>query len=487
MEENSENQGVQLINISADKFVEQLKSGIEEFSCKRIIGNVNVRLPERTGIINFRECVFANELVVHIDEVNSIRFYNSEIKGRFYIESNKEGATVLFDACPSIFSIEAEDLRSSQITIRESLVENKIQFLTCHNASLYIRSSTIKGQISFDAYGLPLKMDQVRISSSECGNLSLSHGLAFERVLLESGTFSSISSHANIKQFQIIGVKNIIDKLLIDSFGSTIEVLVANAEIGTLTLDYEIGKSSFRLLNSKIKSSWNMKYAAPHELHALNLDLQDCSLYFDNTRLSNCVFSNVTWPKDMKLCSIHPENSKEKYASLRESYRQLKKAMLNDGNNFDSLVLYRNEMEAHWALVRHPKSTGLHQSFLFSRIYGVERGLQDWQNKFLLWLGYHVSDHGQSFMRPLFWLFVFHMFFFLIAIAVGYNGFYFTSNLEEWGATADFVGSYLYLLNPVHKLPDTHGGMLIVDFFMRLSSGFFIYHIIRASRKFAKV
>jgi hypothetical protein len=29
--------------------------------------------------------------------------------------------------------------------------------------------------------------------------------------------------------------------------------------------------------------------------------------------------------------------------------------------------------------------------------------------------------------------------------------------------------------------------MLTLDFLMRLSSGFFIYHIIRASRKFAKV
>lgn len=480
-------QGVRLIDISADKFVEELKSGIEDFSAKRIIGNVNARVSERIGIINFRECVFANDFLVHLDEASSIRFYNSEVKGRFYIDSHKEGATVVFDACPYIFSIEAEDLSSSQVTIRESIVKNKIQFLTCLNASLYIRSSTIEGQISFGAYGLPLKMNQVRISYSKCQNLDFSHGLTFERVLLENGTFSSISSCSGIKQFHVLGTKNRIGKLLIDSFGSTIEVLVANAEIETLTLDYEISKSSFRLLNSKIKSAWNMKYAAPHELHALNLDLQDCSLYFDNTLLSNCVFSNVIWPTDMKLCSIHPDNSKEQYASLRESYRQLKKAMLSEGNNFDSLVLYRNEMEAHWGLVRHPKSTGLHRSFLFSRIYGIERGLQDWQNKFLLWLGYHVSDHGQSFIRPLIWLFIFHQFFFLIAIALNYNGFYFTTN-HDWSAVWDFIGSYFYLLNPVHKLPDaSSGGMLILDFFMRLSSGFFIYHIIRASRKFAKV
>ena len=141
--------------------------------------------------------------------------------------------------------------------------------------------------------------------------------------------------------------------------------------------------------------------------------------------------------------------------------------MLKDGNNIDALAFYRNEMEAYREFIKDNKDI-------------------DWQEKLIVRLSRWASDHGQSLKRPIIGLFGFHLLFFLIAIGINYNGFYFTPN-HDWSTVWDFIGSYFYLLNPVHKLPDTHGGMLIVDFLMRLSSGFFIYHIIRASRKFAKV
>jgi hypothetical protein len=210
-----------------------------------------------------------------------------------------------------------------------------------------------------------------------------------------------------------------------------------------------------------------MKYAAPSELQALNLDLSSCSLHFDHSLLNKCVFSNIAWPKKMRLDSANPDGSKQRFISLKETYRQLKQAMLKDGNNIDALAFYRNELEEYRSFAKDNPE--------------VKR-----EDKIILWMMWLFSDHGQSFARPIAWLLGMHLVFFLIAIAVGYNGFYFTPD-HDWSAVWDFIGSYFFLLNPVHKLPDTNGGMLIVDFFMRLSSGFFIYHIIRASRKFAKV
>ncbi len=109
------------------------------------------------------------------------------------------------------------------------------------------------------------------------------------------------------------------------------------------------------------------------------------------------------------------------------------------------------------------------------------------EDKFILFISWLFSDHGQSFARPIVWLIGVHLLLFLIAVGINYNEYYFTT-AHDWSATAEFIGSYLHLLNPVHKLPENaSGGMLIIDFLMRFFSAFFIYHIIRASRKFAKL
>ncbi len=480
----------QLEEISSKVFENLLNSPIYEIRNKRVFGKVDVSI-EKTEVDSVHGCVFEDEVVIHCHKSAALRFYDCELKGEFTLSSREKGTTALFQDCRSVLAIRADNLNSAQIIIFNSVVEEQIEFILCSHSILHVRSSTIKGSIKFESHGFPIEMDTVRISYSSCENMSLDYGISFEKILLENGSFGLISANSIVKSFSCIGYSISIDRLLIGTHGDSTDVLIANAKIDQLVLDYEIGKSSsFRIFNSKMKS-WSMKYAAPNDLQALNLDLSDCSLFFDNSLLSNCTFSNISWPSEMKLCSIHPEGSKEKFTSLREAYRQLKKAMLNDRNNFDALIFYRNEMEAHWAYIRHPKANGLHRSLALSWFYNLERGLQDWQNKMLMWLGYHVSDHGQSLLRPLFWLFFFHFILFFILVLCGYNEFSYSWSDASWVGFRYHVGHFFMLLNPAHSVPteakNFTDGMLGIDFLMRLSSAFFIYHIIRASRKFAKL
>ena len=103
------------------------------------------------------------------------------------------------------------------------------------------------------------------------------------------------------------------------------------------------------------------------------------------------------------------------------------------------------------------------------------------QDRILVFLNRWVSDFGQSWLLPLLWLLIFHFILFM--------------SIFEWQFSlelTDFkrgLGEYFQLLNPVHKTPEyINSGMgLFTEFWMRVLGGFFIYHFIRATRKFAKI
>ncbi|PCJ86156.1 MAG: hypothetical protein COA57_06460, partial [Flavobacteriales bacterium] len=167
--------------------------------------------------------------------------------------------------------------------------------------------------------------------------------------------------------------------------------------------------------------------------------------------------------------SLTKEQKKKKELILREVYRQLKNLCKAQSNYIDALGFYRNEYAAYWKYIKANKKE------------------VSFEDRFLVGLGRHVSNFGQSFIRPLIWLIIMHGILFLLLVIFNYKGFNFSFN-HSWNSFREGFGEYWYLLNPVHRFTDDMaGGLKTIDFLMRLSSGFFIYHIIRASRKFAQL
>ncbi|WP_300667117.1 hypothetical protein [Fluviicola sp.] len=145
----------------------------------------------------------------------------------------------------------------------------------------------------------------------------------------------------------------------------------------------------------------------------------------------------------------------------RETYRQLKATSISNHNLIESLDFYRNEMRLRWKEIR------------------ISWNIPFW-DRILIFLSRWVSDFGQSWALPLMWLFVFHTLIYFLII-----GFNFTNDFETF---RNGTGQYFELLNPVHKTPEYIKGFDIgLELLLRISDGFFIYHFIRATRKFGKI
>ncbi len=102
-----------------------------------------------------------------------------------------------------------------------------------------------------------------------------------------------------------------------------------------------------------------------------------------------------------------------------------------------------------------------------------------WYDTALIFINRFVSDFGQNWLMPLFWLFFFHTILYFSII-----GFDFTFSWEYFNSGG---GQFFELLNPVHKTPDYIKNFNIgLELLLRVLDSFFIYHFIKASRKFGK-
>lgn len=158
------------------------------------------------------------------------------------------------------------------------------------------------------------------------------------------------------------------------------------------------------------------------------------------------------------------EYDKDDIVSLRyqkDTYRQLKKASLTNNNLIDALQFHANEMQSYWREIR------------------LIGGDNFWDT-ILIFLNRWSSNFGQSWILPLVWLFLFHSLFFLFVMSY-FFGNSFSGNFE--------FGQFWVLLNPLHKTPDyiNTGSGLFTEFLMRIFNSYFIYHFVKATRKFGRL
>ena len=234
------------------------------------------------------------------------------------------------------------------------------------------------------------------------------------------------------------------------------------------------------------------------EVFIENAEFEDCSIssfYWNQVHfnkmleIEGCDFSglkltNVKWLSEKKLSNsfldqkinlfyglrkkgLEKRNSlfdKEELMLLqyeRDTYRQLTAASIASNNHIEALDFYRNEMRLYWKEIR------------------IKGGVK-WYDRVLVFLNRWVSDFGQNWWLPLFWMFSLHTLIYFWMI-----DFHFTAS---WTDFKNGGGQYFELLNPVHKTPDYIKGFYVgLELLMRVLNGFFIYHFIRATRKFGKL
>ncbi len=209
------------------------------------------------------------------------------------------------------------------------------------------------------------------------------------------------------------------------------------------------------------------------------VDLWDAKLVLTGADLEVAKFVGIRWPKKYLLSPDFTniawlgirfdEFSKKNLTKVkiqeilqeRECYRMLKNLSLKDNNFIDGLAFYKNEMKVYWNYIRLSKS--------------VSRS-----DRFLLFLNRYTSAFGQEFILPIILMFAVHFILFSLMFGIQFS-------LPSWDVFLYNSGEFLKLINPLRRVNESlTGGDVYLDFLMRISSGFFFYHIVRAFRKYSR-
>ncbi len=308
----------------------------------------------------------------------------------------------------------------------------------------------------------------------ESQNAELSFTNTINEIIFITGNFSSLNVNSENKKV------NKINNLRINQAKGT-NFSISNADFESLVFDRSHANdgifASVNIQNFLTLENSNLNRCKFHKV-----SLSKAEIKFLNTSLAGSELINVEWPSTFYEYKAERKNKpiREKLDilwALKEGYRQIKVLLIQQHNNIDALAFQQNEVKIFWKIIntefRILKPSTWHY-FANWLILGTNR---------------IFSNFGLSLGRPLLWLFFTHSIWFLFLLKhydLGIKPVMWNFDKE---ATLEGLGLYFNLLSPVHDtrigLPPNQISIFgFIDFCMRLTSGYFIYYFIRATRKF---
>lgn len=434
------------------------KKSIKDCEFKKEITFLGVAIPME---LNFDSCTFDAVKLTALSGYG-LYFNNCLFRGELTIKNNAI-TRLWFNGCIFEEKIKAKGSTSGDLMIckspeKNSHLKENMEFYSCGFSSLIIRDTVSEKSISFDSSP---------ISS----------------IFLGDGNYESISfsNQKNLQNLTIQGMTESQENLVINNFHAPFldlsgSILFQNAEICNMDLSrFNQNSGRFRMQNVKLRDKLVVREADLGRVVFNEADFSSAKISFDNSYIGDCVFSNVKWPLQKRMYSYKEilgekiSNKLKNTLILKEVYRQLKDVSKSQSSNVEALAFYRNEMVEYWNEIKE------------------DRNFSKWE-KFIVWVSKVSSDFGLSLKRPVCGLLFFHTVFCLLLSLFNYKGFGVNLLHINGENTVNSLGTYVSLLNPTHKfLEDENGLMQLIDFLIRLSSGFFIYHIIRATRKHSKL
>lgn len=189
---------------------------------------------------------------------------------------------------------------------------------------------------------------------------------------------------------------------------------------------------------------------------------------FVQTNFSSCEFPNSfnDFEKFITVKNIHYPSSKDtNYNKLRyETFLQLKKALENSGNYFESQKF---------------------QSFTNELLLNID-SIPYW-DKFILKINSFSNNHGISIEKPFVWLLRSSIILYILYLITLRRIFIYNADID-W----NLFGYYFSFLDLTHRSDflvdkeELNGFSLMIDYLNKLVIGFFIYQFIAAFRKYGK-
>ena len=171
-----------------------------------------------------------------------------------------------------------------------------------------------------------------------------------------------------------------------------------------------------------------------------------------------------------------PRASTAESKQLKEFFRQLKFIYDRQGDKINENYFYSHEMNTYNSLIS------------WKLIWFKPWSETFWEKVIILGSKY-LSNYGKSFIIPLLGIAVFNFTILVILIHFfNYQGLDLAGfSTGEKDANRLAVGEFFKLINPVHKMDEGLTGWAVFwDLFARVSASYFLYNLIRSSRRFLR-
>ena len=450
--------------------------------------------------IEFTECVFLNGI--------NLSNYNSSIvfKNCYFVKdnliSNKQNndKTCTIDEC--IF----EENRNIEFGLGNlEIINSRIDKLTFLQTIGYInlsgkdgfideleinksceRIEKIKIEDEFEISRLLYNPSRRGIEFTVYGNVfikQLTFRKAPNNILLKALSFDTLEVQDNQASFKFESDLLSGDNLKIVS-NDNVTVAIYHSDVRTISL------SDFSV-NSKLRLKTIRKLNKLSILRVRAIDVKISELELGSLGLADSDFDKwnigyIDWGRNFKLFQNNDLiKGTDSYLSLIETNRKLKKYFRDRHSFIDAEIFQVNELSSYLSyLLLKLRKVQITKS-------GIKIPVSINQIIDLILLGSNkiFSGFGRSLINPILFGALIHYFFFSFIIKHEQIGIDLCFGISEsckfsW----DLLALYFSFFNPIHKLTDVNGEVIIstADFFMRVSSGYFIYYIIKATRKFGR-
>lgn len=484
--------------------------------------------------LTFTNCKFINHLTIrNVSNGFSLSIVNS--KEHCQIE------TLEVINCPNLTNILFDKTFIKDIKLHSLKTENN-QNSSCE---LSFKDSKVESEFSMEtSSSLHFNIDngdiaKMTLKGTTIGELRIINQSKINKISIDAGKIPDLSIRdSSIDNFDLTVARLSNASIYQSNFKNHLKVNVGNIEMTKFKVECpSLSKSFIKLLEfnpttesivvndlhitgivfEKVDFS-RVQKIKQLRLHNTNIEkeLNLCGVDFDYTEFNilnikkallkihraefkNLKLVNVEWSSENKAYELDDDPSLKKdktnyifqLKNLKESYRVLKVYFLDNHNYFDAMLFATNELRVEQRIKtietwKTPKS--------FFTNFG------DW---FVLSTNKWLSNFGLSWTKPLLlWVFIFHLipfYFILISFNLGIKPIspFELMNIDLDATIAGFK-LYLKLMFPVHdseiqpffhynsepgevRLVDIWG---VWDFMIRVFASYFIFLIIRGTRKF---
>ncbi|PTB95698.1 hypothetical protein C9994_10640 [Marivirga lumbricoides] len=399
---------------------------------------------------------------------------------------------------PNKVRIKDTERAGGEIFGKDFYIENSGNYsnLTLVKQSRQTEKINIKRFTNLRLKLIDIKNDDLVINLDNCDNI--------EELIIQDSKISSLRvSHSQLKNCNLINVniRNlelskcykldlkiistdkskwslISDFKWIEETSQESTIIIEKVNFSSLFFSNQIKFSELKLDQVKVSNTLDWQGLILNNASLKNVDLSQCNeILFLRSSLSQTTFTNIQWPSGNKIVKIKKLNLTESWQQ-REVYRQLKENHIKSSNSLDAKLFDRNELDVYLKLIAKKRGNNI-----FKGAYWEHIG-----DYLILASNKYFGGWGHNFWTPLIWLLIIHLFLFSI-LSSNYN-FDFEPwipvyNAFSWEATKEGLAAYLFFLNPLHRfIINGEVQYSVVDFFIRISSGYFIFYFLRATRKY---